>query len=145
MGQLATFAAIGPDLFERITAGTDPDLTGCRVHSIDKAWDSLHSVLRSKGPPLSLAITGDCIHPQGGHSLDEFIQGDNDYYIALMSPRLVQEITAALTNVTAKEFKQWESESGDNRHSAVELFFPQLKAAYREAAAEKSGLMIVIA
>jgi hypothetical protein len=98
-----------------------------------------------KEPPLSLAITGDCIHPQGGHSLDEFIRGDHDYYIALMSPRLVQEIAAALTNVTAKEFKQWESESVGNRHSAVELFFSQLKAAYREAAAEKNGLMIVIA
>jgi hypothetical protein len=138
MGQVATFAEIGPDLFERIVAGTAPDLAGCRVHSIDKAWDSLHSVLRSKGPPLSLAITGDRTHPQGGHSLDEFIQGGHDYYIALVSPRLVQEIAEALTNVTPKEFKQWERESGGDRHSAVELFFPQLKAAYREAAAGKN-------
>src|SRR5262245_29336015 len=137
MGQLATFAAIGPDLFERIVAGADPDLAGCRVHSIDKAWDSLHAVLRSKGPPLSLAITGDRTHPRGGHSLDECIQGGHDYYIALMSPRLVQEVAAALTSITA-EFKQWEGESGGDRHSAVERFFPQPKAAYREAAAEKN-------
>jgi hypothetical protein len=145
MGRLASFAAIGPDLFERIVAGEDPDLAGCRVHSIDKAWDSLHSVLRSKEPPLSLAITGDCSHPQGGHSLDEFIQGGHDYYIALVSPHLVQEIAAALTGITAKEFKEWQCKSGGDRHCAVERFFRQLKAAYREAAAEKNGLMIVIA
>jgi Domain of unknown function (DUF1877) len=144
MGRLATFAELGSDLFERVIAGADHDLTGCRVHSIDKAWDGLHLVLRSNGPPLSLAITGDCRHPQGGHSLDEFIQGDRDYYIALMSPRLVQEIAAALTNVTAKKLKQWESELGVERDSSVDVFLPQLKAAYREAAAEKNGLMIVI-
>jgi hypothetical protein len=145
VGQLATFAAIGPDLFECIVAGADPDLAGCTVHSLDKAWEILHSVLRSKGRPLSLAIAGDCTHPQGGHSLDEFIDGGHDYYIALMSPRLVQEVAAALTRITAKTFKRWERELGGDRQSAVELFFPQLKAAYREAAAEKNGLMIVIA
>jgi hypothetical protein len=136
-------AAIGPDLFERIVAGADPDLAECRVHSLDKAWDTLHSVLRSKGPPLSLA--GDCTHPQGGHSLDAFLEGGHDYYIALMSPRLVHEVAAALTRITAETFQRWERESGGDRQSTVALFFPQLKAAYREAAAEKNGLMIVIA
>jgi hypothetical protein len=145
MGQLAVFTEIAPDIFERAIAGTDPDPTGSRQHSIDKAWDSLHVVLRSKGPPLSLAISGDCIHPQGRHSLDQFIQGHHDYYIALMSPGLVQEVAKAFTNVTAAEFKQWQSRLGGERHSAAELFFPQLKAAYREAAAAQNALMIVIA
>ena len=145
MGQLATFAEITPDLFEQIVAGEDPNLTECRNHSLDKAWDSLHSVLQSKGPPLSLAITGDTVHPDGGHSLDEFIQGDHDYYIALMSARLVREVAEALTNVTAEQFKRWESELGGEGDSAVELFLPQLKAAYQEAAAAKNALMIVIA
>jgi hypothetical protein len=145
MGQLAVFTEIAPDAFEEVIAGTDPDPTGCRQHSIDKAWDSLHVVLRLMGPPLSLAITGDCIHPQGSHSLDQFIQGKHDYYIALMSPGLVQEVAKAFTNVTAAEFKYWESKLGGERHSAAELFFPQLKAAYQEAAAAQNALMIVIA
>jgi hypothetical protein len=52
-----------------------------------------------------------------------------DYYIALMSPRLVQEIAEAVTRISAKTFKQWERESGADRQSAVELFFPQLNSA----------------
>jgi hypothetical protein len=143
MGQLATFVELGPDLFERVLADADPDLKRCRHHSIDKAWDSLHSVLQSQGPPLSLAITGDRAHPQGGHSLDEFIQDGHEYYIALMSPRLVREVAAALTNITAKKFRQWASAAGGDPHSAV--FLPQLRAAYREAAVGKNGLMIIIA
>jgi len=143
MGQLASFSEIAPDIFEKILAGEDPDLDGCPAHSIDKAWDSLNAVLQTKGPPLSRAITGDTEHPQGGHSLDEFFAGDFEYYIALMSPRLVQEVAKTLKNVTAKQFKQWEIDSVDCR-SAVE-FFPYLKSTYQDAAKAKNGLMIVIA
>jgi hypothetical protein len=145
MGQLASFTEIAPDMFEEILAGEDPDVSGLPHHSIDKAWDSLNTVLQTKGPPLSLAITGDTDHPQGGHNLDEFIAGDYEYYIALMSPGLVQEVAKALKNVTAKQFKQWEIDSVGDRQSAVEAFFPNLKAAYRDAAKAKNGLMIIIA
>ena len=145
MGQLATFVEIAPKLFEKVIAGKEDDPTGDRQHSLDKAWDSLHTVLQSKGPPLSLAIIGDRPHPDGGHSLDEFIQGDHDYYIALMSPRLVQEVAKALKNVTAAEFKQWESDLGIEPGESVEASFPELKAVYQEAAAAKNALMIVIA
>jgi hypothetical protein len=85
------------------------------------------------------------MHPKGRYSLDEFIQGDHDYYTAFVSPRLVRDIAGAFANVTAKGFKQWERESGGDRHSAVDWLFPELKAAYLEAAAENMGLMIVIA
>jgi hypothetical protein len=145
MGQLANFVEIPPDLFKKIIAGKDPALERYPQHSIDKAWDSFHAVLQSKGPPLSLAITGDRAHPDGGHSLDEFIQGDHDFYIALMSARLVQEVAKALTNVTAAEFQKWENELGVDPDSSVETFFPQLKATYLQAAAAKNALMIMIA
>jgi hypothetical protein len=145
MGQLANFVEIPPDLFKKIVAGKDPELERYPQHSIDKAWDRLHAVLQSKGPPLSLAITGDRAHPDGGHSLDEFIQGDHDYYIALMSPRLVQEVAKALTNVTAAKFKQWENELGVEPGYSVEAFFPELKDTYLQAAAAKNALMIMIA
>ena len=145
MGQLASFSEIAPEIFEKILAGEDPDLCGCPAHSIDKAWDSLNAVLQTKGPPLSLAITGDTEHPQGGHCLDEFIAGDYEYYIALISPRLVQKVAEALKTITAKQFKQWEIDSVGDRRSAVESFFPSLKSAYQDAAKAKNGLMIVIA
>jgi hypothetical protein len=145
MGQLASFSEIAPDILEEILAGEDPDLSGCPTHSIDKAWNSLNAVLKMKGPPVSLAITGDTEHPQGGHSLDEFIAGDYEFYIALISPRLVQEVAKALKTVTAKQFKQWEIDSVGVRRSAVESFFPYLKSAYQDAAKAKNGMMIVIA
>src|SRR5260370_12210845 len=145
MGQLANFAEIPPDLFKKIIAGKDPALTKCPQHSLDKAWDSLHTVLQSNGPRLSLAIIGDRPHPDGGHSLDEFLQGDHDHYVALMSPRLVQEIAKALRNVTAAEFKQWESELAVDPDSSVEEFFPELKTTYLQAAAAKNALMMMIA
>ena len=145
MGQLANLVEIPPDLFKKIIAGKDPALTKCPQHSWDKAWDRLHTVLQSKGPPLSLAITGDRPHPDGGHSLDEFIEGNHEYYIALMSPPLVQEIAEALRNVTPAEFKQWESELGVDPDSSVEVFFPELKNTYLQAAAANNALMIMIA
>ena len=145
MGQLANFAEISPDLFKRIIAGKDPALTKCPQHSLDKAWDSLHTVFQAKGPPLSLAITGDRAHPDGGHSLDEFIQGEHDHYVALMSPQLVQQVAKALRNVTATEFKQWESDLGIDPDESVEVFFPELKATYQQASAAKNALMIMIA
>ena len=146
MGQLANFAEISPDLFKRIIAGGDDSaLTKCPQHSLDKAWDSLHHVLQSKGRPLSLAITGDRTHPDGGHSLDEFIQGEHEYYVALMSPQLVQQVATALGNVTAAEFKQWESDLGIDPDESVEVFFPELKTTYQQASAAKNALMIMIA
>lgn len=145
MGKLATFAELGPDLFGRVVVGANPDLAGCRVHSIDKAWAALHAVFRSRGPPLSLAIAGDLDHPQGGHSLDDVIQDDCDFYIALVSPQLVQAVAKSLDRITSKTLKQWEREAGGDRRSAAERFLPCLKVAYREAAAESNGLMIVIA
>jgi hypothetical protein len=71
MGQLAHFVEFPPDILDQIMAGADPKLGEFRHYSLDKAWDSLHLVLRSKGLPLSLAITGDLVHPQGGHSLGQ--------------------------------------------------------------------------
>jgi hypothetical protein len=50
-----------------------------------------------------------------------------------------------LRNVTATEFKQWESDLGIDPDESVEVFFPELKATYQQASAAKNALMIMIA
>jgi hypothetical protein len=144
MSQLGVFTALGPSKFRRTVVGENPDLSDCRSDSID-GWRSLHAVLQSKGPPLSLAVAGDLRHPNGGHSLDDFVQGSHDYYVALMTPRLVREIAKALSIVTAKKFRQWESELGVDPGNSAEPWLRELKAVYRAAAAEKKALLIAIA
>jgi hypothetical protein len=162
MGQLAGFKEVTPDMFAEILAGEDPDLSECPDHDLDKTWDALNAVLQTKGPPLSLAISGDTGHPEGGHSLEEFVAGDCDLYVALMSPGLVQEIAKSLKKVTVKQFKQWAIDPVPNPPkgprlkgqrkpiSEDQLFvaesrFAFLKSAYQNAAKAKNGLLIIIA
>jgi hypothetical protein len=152
MSRLAVLVEMAPDLFERVAAGADADadLNRAANHSLEQLWDSLHVVLRSKGPPLSLAISGDCRHPLCPHNLDEYREGGHDYYLGLASPRLVGKVAEALANVTASDYKQWQTEAIrarrlDPQYDGGVIFFPYLKAAYSEAAARKNGLMVVIA
>ncbi len=102
MGRSAILVELAPDLFARVAAGADPDLQRAAQHSLESAWDSLHAVLRSKGPPLSLAISGDCRHPVCPHSLDEFREGSHDYYLGLVSPQLVREVAEELALVARR-------------------------------------------
>jgi len=144
MGVRAGLTEIPPDLFEQVVAGGEPKLPDEPRHSIDKAWHDFHIVFRSKGPPLSLAIAGDRLHPQSPHTLDEFCKGNHDYYVGFASPRLVREVAEALTGLTASDYKRWESELVGDQYNCGETFFPDLKAAYTEAAVRKNALMIVI-
>jgi len=49
-----------------------------------------------------------------------------------------------LASLTASDYKRWESGVVGNQYNCAETFFPDLKAAYLEAAARKNGLVIVI-
>lgn len=144
MGVRAGLIEIPADLFEQVVSGGEPKLPEVPRHSIDKAWNDFHIVFKSKGPPLSLAIAGDCLHPQSPHSLDEFCEGNHDYFIGFASPSLVREVADALSGVVASDYKRWESELIGDEYNCGETFFPYLSVAYREAAARKNGLMIVI-
>jgi hypothetical protein len=141
MGIRAGLTEISPKLFAEPVAGGEPDIVGAR-HSIDKAWDDFHAVFSAQGPPLSLAIVGDCLLPQSPHSFEDFCQGGHDYYAGLASPQLVQEVAETLAGLTAAEYERWEIELIGNRYNSAS--FNDLRAAYLAAAAHKSALMIVI-
>ena len=144
MGIRAGLTEITPDVFEQVRTGGEPDLSEGPRHSIDKAWQDFHSVFRAKGQPLSLAISGDYLHPSSSHTLDEFCKGDHDYYVGFASPTLVQHVADSLAAVTATEYKHWESELFGDHYNGGETLFPHLKAAYVDAATRNNALMIVI-
>jgi hypothetical protein len=141
MGIRASLTEIAPELFAELVAGGEPDIDDAR-HSIDKAWSDFHAVFSANGPPLSLAIVGDCLHPQSPHSFEDFCQGGHDYYVGLASPQLVKEIAAVLAEVTKAEYEHLEFALLGNRYNGGN--FDDLKAAYSQSAAHKSALMIVI-
>jgi hypothetical protein len=143
MGVRAGLTEIPAELFEQVVAG-EAKLPDEPRHSIDKAWHDFHAVFKVKGPPLSLAIAGDHLHPLSPHSLDEFCEGNHDYYVGFVSPRLVREVADALSTLTAAGYKRCESELFGDHYNCGETFFPCLKAAYSEAAARQNALMIVI-
>ncbi len=144
MGVRAGLIEISPDLFEQVVAGGEPKLPDEPRYSIDKAWHDFHLVFRDKGPPLGLAIAGDSLSPHSPHNLDEFCEGNHEYYVGFASPPLVHAVADALSGLTASDYKRWESELVGDQYNCGETFFPCLKAAYMEAAARKNALMIVI-
>jgi hypothetical protein len=144
MGIVAGLHEITPIIFEHLCAGLEPEFPTNSHHFIDRAWYEFHTVFRSFGPPLSLAITGDCLHPKSAHTFDEFSEGNHDYYAGFVSPGLVQQIAESLVSVTPADYKRWESEVFGDQYRGTETSFIDFRAAYIEAAARKNALMIVI-
>jgi hypothetical protein len=145
MGVRAGLTEIPSEILEQVRAGGEPDFPESPRHSIDKAWHDLHAVFRAKGLPLSLAVSGDYLHPLSNHTLDEFCKGGHEYYVGFASPDLVQQVAEHLASVSAADYKRWEVELFGDQYNVGEKYFPHLKTAYLEAAARKNSLMIVIA
>jgi hypothetical protein len=70
---------------------------------LDRSWEELHSALRTFGPPLSLALTGDYGF-EGG--LDRFGWDETntrDHYVGFVSPLLVVQIADRMRGVTFEQ------------------------------------------
>jgi Domain of unknown function (DUF1877) len=67
---------------------------------LDRSWDELHPALRTFGPPLSLALSGDYGREGGldGFGWDD--SNESDHYLAFVSPPLVGEIAVRLRSLT---------------------------------------------
>jgi hypothetical protein len=145
MGLRAGLTEITPDVFDQIARGEEPDLPSGERRSIDKAWDDFHVVFKKEGPPLSLAIAGDVLHPESRHTLEDFLGGNHDYYVGFMSPGLVRDIANALTGFALSELTRRCEALDPGQYTCGLGFFGELKAAYTEAAQRGNALVIVIA
>ncbi len=141
MGMRASFTEISPQAFEEIARGGEPDVSKGNQHFIDKAWYEFDKVFQRLGPPLSLAIAGDCLHPQRPQSFGEW----HEFYAGFMSPKLVREIAKALSALTLPQLQQWYTELGIGGYDRDLRLFANLKVAYVEAADHGNSLMIFIA
>jgi hypothetical protein len=145
MGVRASFTEISADAFRQILCGGEPDISHGARHFIDKAWDDFHVVFSQCNQPLNLIIAGDSLHPESPHSYQEFCDGGHDFFAGFMSPKLVAEIAAALTELPLHDLRQQYKELGVGGYDTDFYLFNELRAAYLDAAKVGNALMIMIA
>jgi hypothetical protein len=145
MGIRAAFSEISSEVFEQVRAGLEPDMHEIEWHSVDKAWYDIFNVLKEKGPPLDLAIVGDCLHPLSPHSLADFCNGGHEYYFGFVSPRTVQAVSEALSGLKLTDVKTWYNDCGIAFGNYDQTMFQEMKAAYCNAAKRGNALRIGIA
>jgi hypothetical protein len=144
MGRIGALSEVPRDVFEQFVAGGEPQLSEMPSYELDKSWYEFHIVFRKKGPPLSRAVSGDCLHPQNPYSLDEFIVSDFDFYDAFASPSLVREIADVLAGIDSSDYERLANEVLAGRYPPNVIFFGSLKSAYTEVAARNNALMISV-
>jgi hypothetical protein len=107
------------------------DIQQCHL---SRSWDELHLALRSFGPPLSLALTGDYGF-EGG--LDRFGWDEankSDHYVGFVSPPLVVQIATRLRDLSFEQLaKKLEEPSRGADYLAP--FYRDLVEFYAAAAA----------
>lgn len=111
---------------------------------LDRSWDELHPALRTFGPPLSLALTGDYGFDGG---LDQFgwdSKSESDHYIAFVSPSLTQEISLLLSTLPFAELAAKFDEPSRGT-DYLEPFFRKLVKFYASATASQNCLFIHVA
>jgi hypothetical protein len=133
-----------PDAFAQVLRGEEQKVQHGERHSIDKAWFDFHSVFGKKGPPLSLVITGDYLHPQSSHTIEDFCRGGHEWYLGYASPELVCEAANALSAISTAQLQEWYEESGCGGYDCDFYFFEKLKAAYVSAAEHRNALQILV-
>ncbi len=99
MGVIAGLIRYPSEVYDEVKAeGTfyPPNGRDIQQCHLSRSWDELHQALRSFGPPLSLALSGDYGFDGG---LDGFGWGEkceSDHYVGFVSPPLVAEIASRL-------------------------------------------------
>jgi hypothetical protein len=148
MGIRAGLTEVSTEAFTKVKDGgefTKEDLLDRVSISIDKSWYGINEAFTLLEPPLKYIICGDFSHPLSAPDIVTFINGNDDFYVGLMSPELVQEIATNLDFITdekiGKLFKQCELEFDDY----FQHHFNKLKRAYLDAAQKGNSLYICIA
>jgi hypothetical protein len=144
MGVRASLSEVTPAAFAQVRRGGEPKLPDGEWHSIDKAWFDFHSLFGKMGPPLSLVITGDCLHPQSPHTLEDFCRGGHEWYLGYASPELVREAANALSAISTAQVQEWYEESSCGAYDCDFYFFDKLKSAYVSAAEHCNALQILV-
>ncbi len=102
MGVTASLTRYPAEVFAEVKAKRSfypPNGSGIEHCYLDRSWDELRPALNSFGYPLTLALSGDYGYAGG---LDTFGWGDStneDHYLGIVSPPVVQEIATALRDL----------------------------------------------
>lgn len=110
-------------------------------HFIDKGWHTLYELLRDKGAPWNLAITGDWRHPAWNVSFSDFLDPGADAYVGFVSTRLVQQVATVFAALSRSERERWYADKGLEDWGELD----QLAEAYQRAAERGVALLILIA
>jgi len=77
---------IPPDLFEQVVAGGEPKRPMSRGTRLTKAWHDFTSFFGQRGHRSVLRLLATSFTPQSSQTLDEFCEGDHEYYVGFSSP-----------------------------------------------------------
>lgn len=147
MGVVAGLIRYPAAVFDAVKAkGTfyPPDGLDIQQCALDRSWDELHPALRTFGPPLSLALSGDYGYDGGldGFGWDEANQ--SDHYLGFVSPPLVVEIAAQLSRLTFEQVAA--KRSGPSRGVGyLAPWFAELVRFYAAAAAAGNCVFVHVA
>jgi hypothetical protein len=140
MGMRATFRVIPGDLFQQKQKQPVVPHDAPRF-DLDKTWLDFHWFARKQPKPMSYLIKGNR-SPHG--SLDR----SDGLYVGYVTPAVVKKLALLIEELSVEQVfemsnPQWSAMS-DREQESYRWSFQQLKDAYRLAANEKAGLMILI-
>jgi len=129
-------------------SGGHPDISEAEYHALDKTWSEIHEMLQPMGYPLNLTITGDSLLPEANQTYEAFLEGEDDYYVGLMTVDLVRDIAALLERIHEPSMPEVGEPQTSDGHAYIDYvgpYFQELQRTYRDAASRGNALMIVIA
>jgi len=148
MSVKATLFEIPPYIYDQVASGisaADLIANANTDYWIDAGWYDYHEIFQLSGPPLSMAMSGDSLHPESPHSFEEYCAGGHNHYLGFASPLLVRQIADALLEIPTSLYEGWTRERWPTSKERCSVtFFPDLKRAYSEAASHGNAIEIAI-